>query len=295
MDEALDRFIHFLKVEKGLSRNTVEAYHRDIFYYLSYLRKEGVLRLEDSHEGHLLNYLRLQRQAGKSSASVARLTASLRNFYKFLWLEKKIPHNPAQDLPTPKRDQRLPHVLTAAEVEALLNTPKRDTPLGIRDTAMLELLYATGMRVSELLSLKLTDLQLEMGFLKCLGKGSKERIIPVGQLAVGAVNRYLAFGRPHLLKGKTSDVLFLNSRGEPLSRQGFWKMIKRYARQAQITKPLTPHVLRHSFATHLLENGADLRSVQEMLGHADISTTQIYTHVTHSKIRDTYRIAHPRA
>jgi len=160
---------------------------------------------------------------------------------------------------------------------------------------MLELLYATGMRVSELLSLRVSDLQLSMGFVKCLGKGSKERIIPVGQWAVMAVNEYLAHGRARLLKGKTSDALFLNARGEPLSRQGFWKLIKRYARQAHITKPITPHVLRHSFATHLLENGADLRSVQEMLGHADISTTQIYTHVTHSKIRDTYRLAHPRA
>lgn len=295
MDDALEQFVHFLKVEKGLAKNTVEAYHRDIFFYLMFLRRQGICCWEDSRQEHILQYLLLQRRAGKSSASLARLTASLRNFYKFLWAEKRISHNPAQDLPTPKRDQRLPHVLTTAEVDALLNAPRRDTPLGLRDVAMLELLYATGMRVSELVSLRVSDLQLEMGFIKCIGKGSKERIIPVGQLAVAAVDAYLTRGRSHLLKGKTSDVLFLNARGEPLSRQGFWKLIKRYARQAHITKPITPHVLRHSFATHLLENGADLRAVQEMLGHADISTTQIYTHVSHAKIRDTYRSAHPRA
>lgn len=295
--EWLERYRAYLRVEKGLSEHSVEAYHRDLFAYLAYLEEQGIV-LSQTGLSHILHFLRLQVDAGKSEATMARLTSSLRGFYRFLWTEGYLPENPAQHLSTPKVGQQLPRVLTVEEVERLLMAPATDHEAHIRDRAMLELLYATGMRVSEMLGLNLTDLQLEMGLVKCRGKGGKERILPIGPVAQDALKWYLDRGRPRLLQKSRhagEAALFLNQRGSRLTRQGFWKIIKQYARECGISAEITPHTLRHSFATHMLENGADLRVVQELLGHADISTTQIYTHVTHQRLREVYLQAHPRA
>jgi integrase/recombinase XerD len=221
--------------------------------------------------------------------------ASIRSFYNFLFQERRVMENPAADLSSPKIEKKLPRVLTTAEVDLLLEQPDLQQVGGLRDKAMLEVIYATGVRVSELISLNTLDINLEAGFLRCTGKGSKERIIPLGSVAVHHLNTYLKAGRPKLVRERSEPALFLNLQGRRLTRQGFWKILKKYARQAGITKEITPHTIRHSFATHLLENGADLRSVQEMLGHADISTTQIYTQVTQRRLRDIYNKTHPRA
>jgi len=235
------------------------------------------------------------QKSGKASSSISRTCAALRSFYQFLFREHVISEDPTIDLDTPKLEQRLPKVLNTEEVEKLLSQPDITTPLGLRDKSMLELLYATGMRVSELISLSVEDVNLETGFLRCMGKGSKERIIPVGSIALEYLKEYLSSVRKQLLNGKESKKLFFNRQGNPMTRQGFWKIIKKYSKQAGIYKKITPHTLRHSFATHLLENGADLRAVQEMLGHADISTTQRYTHLTQNRIKQVYDKTHPRA
>ena len=296
MNDHLQDFLHFLLVEKGLADNTIISYERDLKSYLQYIEKvEGVTSINTINRPEIIQFLKHCHEKGKSSKTIARHIASIRSFHQFLLRDKVTDHDPTVHIDTPQQEVRLPKVLSIEEVQALLEAPKTNTPIGIRDKAMLELLYATGIRVSELISLKLSDAHLSMGFIRCIGKGNKERIIPIGKLAQDAIEVYINESRPTFIKKQDSDSLFLNYQGKALSRQGFWKILKGLAKEAGIQKDLTPHTLRHSFATHLLENGADLRAVQEMLGHADISTTQIYTHVTKGRLKDVYSQFHPRA
>lgn len=296
MHEQLKDFIHFLVVEKGLASNTVVSYERDLKSYLLYLNKvEEVSSLDEVTRATIIQFLKFLTEKGKSSKTIARHIASIRSFHQFLLREKVTTQDPTVHIDRPKQEQKLPQVMSVEEVQALLEAPDTSKVFGIRDKAMLELLYATGMRVSELISLNLTDVHLTMGFVRCMGKGNKERIIPLGKMAQSAITNYIEESRGQLTKKKTTDALFVNLYGNRLTRQGFWKILKKLTKEAGIEKELTPHTLRHSFATHLLENGADLRAVQEMLGHADISTTQIYTHVTKTRMKDVYSMFHPRA
>jgi integrase/recombinase XerD len=296
MKQELNAFVRHLADERGLARNTLESYERDLNQYIGYLAGIGVMAVSDSRKHHIMGYLMQMKQLGRASATVSRSIVSIRAFYHYLSRERLIENDPAAHIETPKLEKRVPTVLKINEVEALLDAPKTGMPHGSRDKAMLELLYATGIRVSELISLELADINVEMGFIHCNGAGSKERIIPLGGIAAQCLHTYIQSMRPKLLKKDQGEqALFINHLGTRMTRQGFWKIIKRYAQEAQVQKEITPHTLRHSFAAHLLENGADLRSVQEMLGHADISTTQIYTQVTKSKMKDVYDRAHPRA
>lgn len=296
MEDDVKDFLHYLIVERGLSENTISAYRRDLLDYVKFMReKESLARLDEVRRTHIIQYLGMLKDRGRAATTLARHTASLRSFHQFLLREKKTSQDPSVHIETPKTERKLPKVLSIREVEALLDGPKPHTAFGRRDQAMLELLYATGIRVSELVSLNVGDAHMTMGFVRCIGKGNKERIIPLGNKANESLNQYIEGGRGELLKKKQNDALFLNHRGGRLTRQGFWKILKGLTRDAGISKELTPHTLRHSFATHLLENGADLRAVQEMLGHADISTTQIYTHVTKARLKDIYKAYHPRA
>lgn len=291
--DILQTFLDFLSIEKGLSFNTVLSYSRDLRKFFRFLKKEKIPPLKVSEE-NLIRFIHQQSRAGLSARSLARLISSLKSFYKFLILDDLIKRNPAVNLSSPKIWFKLPHFLTVEEVELLLRQPDEKSVRGSRDRAMLELLYATGLRASELVSLKLRDLNMEDGFLLCRGKGGKERIVPVGGTALQVVRRYLDEARSKLLK-KPSDSLFLTGRGSAFTRQGFWKLLKTYAKKGGLDLKMSPHVLRHSFATHLLERGADLRSVQLMLGHTQITTTQIYTHVSRERLRKVYEKYHPRA
>lgn len=297
MEDQLKDFIHFLIVEKGLAQNTIISYDRDLRNYIHYLNNvEIVVRLNDVQRIHIVHFLGFLKEQGKSSKTLARHIASLRAFHQFLLRDKVTDHDPSVHIETPKLERSLPKVLNLQEVELLLDSPKQNDHFGIRDKAMLEILYATGIRVSELTGLNLDDVHLTMGFVRCIGKGNKERIIPVGKTAADALQQYMDRGRPFFISKKhREDALFLNHHGKRLTRQGFWKILKKLANETGIQKELTPHTLRHSFATHLLENGADLRAVQEMLGHADISTTQIYTHISKTRLKDVYSKFHPRA
>lgn len=296
MEDQLKDYMHYMMVEKGLSQNTIVSYERDLKSYIKYLQKvEQLSSLAEVTRLHIIGFLQGLKDTSKSSKTIARHIASIRSFHQFLLRERVLERDPSVHIETPQGERKLPKVLSVAEVEALLDAPKQGGAFGLRDKAMLELLYATGLRVSELIQLDISDVHLTMGFVRCLGKGRKERIIPLGNLAIEAVERYIERGRRELLGKNATDALFLNLRGERLSRQGFWKILKGLAKEARIEKELTPHTLRHSFATHLLENGADLRAVQEMLGHADISTTQIYTHVSKARMKDVYKQFHPRA
>jgi integrase/recombinase XerD len=297
MEDRLDDFIHFLVVEKGLSKNTIVSYKRDLNSYITYLKNvEQLGDFNGVQRPQIVHFLGHLKDTGKSSKTLARHIASIRAFHHFLLREKAVDHDPTVHIESPQHERSLPKVLSMEEVETLLDSPKLTDQYGYRDKAMLEMMYATGIRVSELIGLKLSDVHLTMGFVRCMGKGSKERIIPIGKTASNAIEQYLEKGRPKLVSKKyKDDSLFLNHHGKGLSRQGFWKILKRLATEAGIEKELTPHTMRHSFATHLLENGADLRAVQEMLGHADISTTQIYTHVTKTRLKDVYTKFHPRA
>ncbi|UAL45850.1 site-specific tyrosine recombinase XerD [Sutcliffiella horikoshii] len=296
MQDQLKDFIHFLVVEKGLASNTVVSYERDLKSYLLYVSKvEEISSLDAVSRSTIIQFLKFLTENGKSSKTIARHIASIRSFHQFLLREKVTTQDPTVHIDRPKQEQKLPQVMSVEEVQALLDSPDTSKVFGMRDKAMLELLYATGMRVSELISLNLSDVHLTMGFVRCVGKGNKERIIPLGTMAQNAITTYIEESRSQLLKKKTTDALFVNLYGNRLTRQGFWKILKKLTKEAGIEKELTPHTLRHSFATHLLENGADLRAVQEMLGHADISTTQIYTHVTKTRMKDVYSMFHPRA
>lgn len=297
MQDQLQDFIHYMTVEKGLAQNTIISYERDLKRYIQCLQENE--KIEDFHQVsriHILQFISLLKREGKSSKTTARHLASIRAFHQFLLREKVADHDPSVHIETPQMEKTLPKVLSFKEVERLLETPEKTTIFGIRDKAMLELLYATGIRVSELVNLDMENVHLTMGFVRCIGKGNKERIIPLGNIASQAIEHYLLESRPKLRSAKyKTEALFLNHHGNRLTRQGFWKIIKKLATEANIERDLTPHTLRHSFATHLLENGADLRAVQEMLGHVDISTTQIYTHVTKTRLKDVYTKYHPRA
>ncbi|MCM3566721.1 site-specific tyrosine recombinase XerD [Neobacillus mesonae] len=297
MEEQIQPFLHFLAVEKGLAQNTIKSYERDLKSYIHYLKEvESIEVLNYIQRTHIVHFLKFLKDQGKSPKTVARHIASVRSFHQFLLREKETEQDPTVHLEAPKLERTLPKVLSLQEVETLLDAPKPHDHYGLRDKAMLELLYATGIRVSELIGMDVEHINIPMGFIRCFGKGNRERIIPIGRTAVGAVQQYLDAGRPLFnSKNQNEQALFLNHQGKRLTRQGFWKILKKLAREAGINKELTPHTLRHSFATHLLENGADLKAVQEMLGHADISTTQIYTNVTKTKITDVYRKFHPRA
>lgn len=295
MDLILDRFLNFLVVEKGLSPNTLEAYSRDLIQYFHFLESKGLTDLSQTHSGTLYEYLRTLRSRKLSGRTQARILSALKSFYRFLQEEALRKDNPALPLQGPKPKRTLPKTLSEMEVETLLHQPKADSPRGLRDGAMLEVLYATGLRVSELIALTLDQLELEAHLIRTMGKGSKERLVPIGKTASGRLMEYLQKGRNLLLKDHLTPWVFVNNRGGRLSRQGFWKILRQYGRQAGITKTISPHTLRHTFATHLLEGGADLRSIQTMLGHADISTTQIYTLVTTEHLREVYRRYHPRA
>ncbi len=291
-DGWLYRYLDYLSVERGLASNTITAYRSDLERLV---RSLGTRPLERTREEDLMRTLRQMRVQGSSPRSVARWIAAVRGFFSFLQIEGMLKDNPSAQLEAPRSWRPLPRTLGSEEVESLLNAPNRGSPRGRRDSAMLELLYATGLRVSELLGLRLGDLQLDAGYLRCWGKGNKERVVPMGEEADAKLQDYLAEARPTLLRGRRTEILFVNHRGGALTRQGFWKLIKRYGAAAGIRTPLSPHTVRHAFATHLLENGADLRSLQVLLGHADISTTQIYTHVNRERLKRIHEDYHPRA
>ena len=294
MQAWVDQFLHYLVVERGLAENTLASYQCDIQQYLRYLGGLGVNPLEVSRT-NVTGYLMFLREGGKAPSTLSRHLAALKSFYHFLVREQVLSLDPTGDLEAPKLARKLPRVLTVEEVDLLLEQPDLSQPNGLRDKAMLELLYACGLRVSEMVDLNLENINMEAGSVRCLGKGSKERIIPINRTALNHLHTYLERGWGKLLKNRLERAFFLNQHGRRLTRQGCWKIIKKYARKAGIEKEITPHTMRHSFATHLLENGADLRSVQEMLGHADITTTQIYTHLTRSKLKEIYKKTHPRA
>jgi len=292
MYDLADQFIDYLRLERGLADNTIQSYSRDLVRFVQFLETRNLTLLNLSQK-QIKEHLGILRK-GLSARSVARNISTIKMFFRFLVSEGHSKENPARLLETPRLAHKLPVILSMDEVERLLNRPKVSTQKGKRDRAMLELLYATGLRVSELVGLKVLNVNLESGYVRTLGKGSKERLVPIGEKANVAIREYLSNGRLLLEKGAESPYLFLNFRGRQLTRQGFWKIIKKYGKDADIRKEITPHSLRHSFATHLLEGGADLRSVQVMLGHADIATTQIYTHVTKKRLKKIHETCHPR-
>jgi len=294
MYELVDAFLNYLSVERGLSRNTILAYREDIDTYIDFLKASHIAALSSTTKNNITNFMLSQKDRGLATNSVARRLAAIKAFYRFLVRERILKTDPSSLIESPKLWKKIPETLSANEVDALLSQPNIRDKQGIRDKAILETLYATGMRVSEAANLKVDNVNLEVGFLRCFGKGNKERIIPLGKKAINSLKRYLQDSRQRLLKNKESDFLFLSLFGRKISRQSLWKIIKRYAKEARIKKPIKPHILRHSFATHLLERGADLRSVQEMLGHADISTTQIYTHISKERLKAIHRMFHPR-
>lgn len=294
MKEFIAEFINYLSVERGLAHNTLLAYRRDLNKYVGHLIKSGVANINQVKRDSITNYMYTQKKEGLSANSICRSLAAIKMFHRFLVRERLANEDPTNLVETPKLWKKVPEVLTTLEIEAILAASKGSDWQSIRDNAILELFYASGMRVSELINLKIESLNLEIGYVRCMGKGSKERIIPVGKRAREAVKKYLDKVRSKLIKDKITLILFLSRLGKKISRQSVWKIIKFYARKANIKKEIKPHTLRHSFATHLLEHGADLRSVQEMLGHADISTTQIYTHVDREKLKLVHKEFHPR-
>ena len=294
MEQLLDQFLHYLIVEKGLSKNTIDAYSHGLTRFLSHLREQGVQEIQEAGKFHIRGFLLTLRRKNLNTKSIVRDLVAIRTFFRFLIQEGILESNPAEELESPKVARTLPEILTLKEIEQILEQPNLQTPLGIRDRAMLETLYATGMRVSELTQLPTHQVNLEGGYVLVYGKGSKERIIPLEGEAMKWVSAYLKTARRILSKGKESPFLFVNRSGRGMTRQRFWKSLKEYARRAGLRKRITPHLLRHSFASHLLERGADLRSVQMMLGHVDISTTQIYTHVAGERLKKIHKQYHPR-
>ncbi len=290
----VDEYLNFLAVEKGVSLNTLEAYSRDLNRFIDFVEKRGIQKIGKITSDDIVALLGYLKSGGLVSNSVNRTLAAIRGFYKYLLIEKIIDENPVSNIDLAKVWMRLPDTLSKEEVNILLEKPDLKTLLGVRDAAMLELMYATGIRVSELVSLTTNNVNWQMGYLIVLGKGSKERIVPIGRTAFECLNTYLEKARPKLLREDTTNIIFLNRSGKGLTRQGFWKIVRKYAMKAGLMKKVHPHTFRHSFATHLLEGGADLRSVQVMLGHSDISTTQIYTHITRERLKDIHKKYHPR-
>ena len=294
LDQLIDQYLNFLLVEKGLSDRTLESYSSDIVRYREFLRRNRVRQISEADTALILRHLIALRNDGLSSRSRARHLVSIRGFYRFMVQEKMLRQDPARMVDLPKTSLKLPDVLSVEEVSQLLEAPDSGKPLGARDCAMLELLYASGLRVSELVNLKLQDVNLEAGFVRVFGKGSKERVVPIGQHATDKIQSYIAGYRSRLLKGRASSYLFVARAARPITRQGFWKRLRKHAASANLPKKVTPHSLRHSFASHLLEGGADLRAVQIMLGHVDIATTQIYTHVARQQLKILHERFHPR-
>ncbi len=295
-DNAIECFLTYLKVEKRLSPNTVESYARDLFKLRDHCGEiKDVESVENVKEVHIVDFMISLAKGGLSVKTQARNLVAVRNLFKFLLKERILDSDPSALVALPKTGRRLPETLTLDEVELLLDGPDKNKKLGLRDAAMIETLYATGLRVSELVSLRVQDVDLQLGAVKAHGKGGKQRLVPIGQTARMLLETYLKTSRPDILKGKTHDGLFVTSHGKTMTRQAFWKLLKKYALKAGIKKNISPHKLRHSFATHLLQRGADLRAVQEMLGHADISTTEIYTHVSRARLQELYKVHHPRA
>lgn len=292
----LEDYLHFLRIERQLANNTLVSYKKDLTDYLkSILETQQLHKLDVVERQHILVHLRKLKEEGKSARTIARHISSIRSFHQFLLREKVTSKDPTIHLELPQLEQKLPNFLSVEELNNLLSSINLSKPQGVRDLAMFEIMYASGMRISECLSLNLEDLHLTMGFVRVFGKGGKERIIPLGGAAIRACTQYIEEARPKLLKSERTDAIFVNQRGKRLTRQGIWKLLNKHALNAGIQKDITPHVLRHTFATHLIENGADLRAVQEMLGHADIATTQIYTHVSKTRLKEVYKQFHPRA
>jgi len=294
MKELIDSFLDYLSVERALAKNTIIAYRQDLNMYLDFMLKRGMEALSKVTKNDIIEFMLFEKDNGVSPTSISRRLAAIRMFHRFLSRERVLKNDPTILIDSPKLWKKVPDTLSLNEVEALISQPDLRDHQGARDKAILETLYATGMRVSESADLKTNNVNLNIGFLRCIGKGNKERIIPLGKKAIQSINRYLEFSRPYFLKKKTSEYLFISRSGARLSRQSVWKLIKRYAKEAKIKKPIKVHTLRHSFATHLLERGADLRSVQEMLGHSNISTTQIYTHIDKERLKSVHKLFHPR-
>lgn len=294
MKELIEAFLNYLSVERGLSNNTIISYREDLNSYLDFMIGQKIEVLSRIAKNDIVNFMLAQKQKGISANSIARRLAAIRMFHRFLARERILKTDPTTLIDSPRLWKKIPDTLSLNEVEALISQPDIREKQGIRDKAMLETLYATGMRVSEAVNLKIDNVNLDVGFLRCIGKGNKERVIPLGKKAIAGIKRYLEVSRPGILKNRQSEFLFLNRFGKKISRQSLWKLLKKYARQARIKKAIKPHILRHSFATHLLERGADLRSVQEMLGHSNISTTQIYTHINKDRLKSIHRMFHPR-
>ncbi len=292
----LQSFIQYLSSERKLAHSTLESYERDISKFLEYLQSRHIVEIQDSRKLDIREYFAELQKLGRATATLSRFMVSIRAYYQYLLRERLIEIDPSLQIEIPKLEKKFPRILTVQEVERLLETPRLISPSGTRDKAMLELLYATGMRVTELVSLNIDDLHFDTGYIRCLGKSDKQRMIPVSDIAIRCLSRYLHEMRPQMLKHKrVPDALFLSHLGLRMTRQGFWKILKRYSKEVGILKSITPHTLRHSFAAHLVDNGADLRSVQEMLGHADISTTQMYMHISKPLTKEVYHRAHPRA
>lgn len=290
----VDPYINHLIVEKGLAAKTIEAYSTDLHAFLAFCTSQRITKFEEADITAILKYLIELRKSGRGARTRARHLVSIRGFYHFLTQQGVLEQNSAKMVDLPKSGLKLPDVLSQEEVTQLLSAPDLEKPSGMRDAAMLETLYAAGLRVSELILLRVNAVNMEAGFVRVVGKGNKERIVPIGSKALEKLRSYLEHARPHLLKGLTSRFMFVARAGKPMTRQGFWKLLRRYALRAGITKRVTPHSLRHSFASHLLEGGADLRAVQMMLGHVDIATTQIYTHVAQQRLMEIHRQYHPR-
>ena len=294
MDILVEEFRNYLSVEKGASPNTIEAYMRDIGRFLEFAGKRGRGALERVRRDDITAFMVSEKRRGLTASSIARSLAALKMLFRFLAANKYIRKDIAEVLESPKLWKYLPNILSPAEVETLLGAPDGSKPQGERDRALLELMYASGLRVSEAATLSTVDVNLEVGFVKCRGKGMKERVVPLGSYARRCIASYMEGGRPALLKGRSSNSLFVTRLGKPFTRQGLWKMIKQHARRSGLEKDITPHSLRHSFASHLLSGGADLRVVQELLGHSDISTTQVYTHVDRDRLKSIHKKFHPR-
>jgi integrase/recombinase XerD len=295
MKAFIDEFMNYLSVERGLAQNTLLAYRRDLDKYIDYLSQKGVKNSSQVNREHVSNFMFDLKKHDMSATSICRNLAAVKMFHRFLVRENLSKEDPTTLVDTPKIWKRIPSVLTQAEIESMITAASGKKTQEVRDQAILEIFYASGLRVSELSDLKTTSINYEVGFVRAVGKGSKERIIPLGKKAREALQRYLLRARPQLLKNQANDFLFLSRLGKKISRQSLWAVIKFYARKANIKKTIKPHTLRHTFATHLLEHGADLRSVQEMLGHADISTTQIYTHVDKERLKSVHKQFHPRS